>query len=69
MQSSSGESGPGLHHVLFTTADYDSSVEKLKAVGIGSLANGELGDARFEYLDTRDLLGLIAELAVGDPDP
>jgi len=58
--------GPGVHHVMFGTDDYDRTAGSLKEGGVERILSGELQATRFQLFDTRDTLGLISELAEGD---
>lgn len=61
------EKGPGIHHVMFATPDYDECVARMAAQGIGSLGGGELQHTRFQMFDTAQSLGVICEIAAGEP--
>ena len=61
------DKGPGIHHVMFATADYDSCVKRMTDNQIGTLGGGELQHTRFQMFDTQTDLGLICEIAEGDP--
>jgi methylmalonyl-CoA/ethylmalonyl-CoA epimerase len=58
--------GPGVHHVMFGTSDYDGTVASLNGCGVEKIVSGELQATRFQLFDTRDTLGLISEFAEGD---
>lgn len=58
--------GPGVHHVMFGTGDYDGTVAALNGCGVERILSGELQETRFQLFDTRDALGLISEFAEGD---
>jgi methylmalonyl-CoA/ethylmalonyl-CoA epimerase len=58
--------GPGVHHVMFGTGDYDRAVAGLNGCGVERILSGELQATRFQMFDTRDTLGLISEFAEGD---
>jgi len=60
------EQGPGIHHVMFATGDYDACLDRMQANGIATMASGELQKTRFQLLDTADALGVIAEIADGE---
>ena len=61
------EKGPGIHHVMFATPDYDACAEAMAAQDIAVLGSGELQGTRFQMFDTEKSLGLICEIAEGDP--
>jgi 4-hydroxyphenylpyruvate dioxygenase-like putative hemolysin len=61
------EKGPGIHHVMFATGDYDECQDRMQANGVATLASGELQKTRFRLFDTVDALGLICEIAEGEP--
>ncbi|MCP3869105.1 MAG: hypothetical protein GY703_13580 [Gammaproteobacteria bacterium] len=61
------EQGPGLHHIMFVTPDYDACVERMHAQGVPVLGAGELQHTRFQLFDTQSDLGLICEIAEGEP--
>ena len=58
--------GPGVHHLMFGTNDYDGTVNDLVGCGVESILSGELQETRFRLFDTRETLGLISEFADGD---
>ena len=58
--------GPGVHHLMFGTDDYDRTVNSLKESGAERILSGELQATSFELFDTRKTLGLISEFAEGD---
>jgi 4-hydroxyphenylpyruvate dioxygenase-like putative hemolysin len=60
------ERGPGIHHVMFATGDYDTCLDRMQANGIATMASGELQNTRFQLLDTAEALGLICEIADGE---
>ena len=57
--------GPGLHHVMFETADYAHSRFHMAKNGIAEIASGDLQNNRFTLFDMRAQLGLIFEIAEG----
>lgn len=59
------ESGPGVHHVMLATDDYDADVGSLEENGVPTLLSGELQATRFQLFDSGDSLGTIIELARG----
>lgn len=61
------DKGPGIHHVMFATPDHDRCAERMAANNIPVLGSGELQDTRFQMFDTQKNLGLICEIAKGDP--
>jgi methylmalonyl-CoA/ethylmalonyl-CoA epimerase len=54
--------GGGLHHLGFDVKDMDKKIEALKSLGIGILMSGERVGARFAYMDTEPIVGVIVEL-------
>ncbi|NQD95009.1 hypothetical protein HP532_20370 [Pseudomonas sp. CrR25] len=61
------EQGPGVHHLLLAPAGDTDLSERLQARGIPLLAQGELQQSRFQLFDCRQALGLICEIAEGQP--
>jgi methylmalonyl-CoA/ethylmalonyl-CoA epimerase len=61
------DTGPGIHHVMFATGDYDECLDHMRANDIAMLASGELQTIRFQLLDTAEALGVIVEIADGGP--
>lgn len=61
------ERGPGIHHVMLGTSDYDQCLDHMGRQNIAALGGGELQSTRFQMFDTRELLGFICEIADGDP--
>jgi 4-hydroxyphenylpyruvate dioxygenase-like putative hemolysin len=59
------ESGPGVHHIMLATNDYDADVSSLEERGVPTLLSGELQTTAFRLFDSRDSLGTIIELAHG----
>ena len=61
------ERGPGVHHVMFSTPDFDGCSQALQEAGLALAAAGEYQETRFQLLDGREELGLILEIASGGP--
>jgi catechol 2,3-dioxygenase-like lactoylglutathione lyase family enzyme len=61
------DKGPGIHHVMFGTPDYDRCIEHFATNDIAAMGGGELQRTRFQMFDTRKILGVICEIADGDP--
>jgi 4-hydroxyphenylpyruvate dioxygenase-like putative hemolysin len=61
------EKGPGVHHIMFVTPDYESCLDRMQASGVPVLGAGELQQTRFHLFDTQADLGLICEIAEGEP--
>ena len=59
--------GPGVHHLMFGTHDYQHSVDKMHRYGVESFVTGELQATEFQLFDTQQMLGTICEFATGDP--
>jgi methylmalonyl-CoA/ethylmalonyl-CoA epimerase len=59
------ERGPGLHHVMFSVAEYDGLANHMADHGIQVLRSGRLQHTRFRLFDTETDLGLIVEIAEG----
>ena len=57
--------GPGIHHIMFGSADYGATCERLAAAGVTELASGELQQTQFKLFDAQATLGVICELATG----
>ena len=53
--------GGGLHHLGFDVKDLDKKVEALKNLGVGVLMSGERVGARFAYMDTEPIVGVVFE--------
>jgi catechol 2,3-dioxygenase-like lactoylglutathione lyase family enzyme len=60
------EKGPGIHHVMFATPDYDKCSAAMAENDIAVIGSGELQQTRFQMFDTSDALGLICEIAEGE---
>jgi len=58
--------GPGVHHLMFGTSDYQNTVHSMRRNGVKSIASGELQTTRFQLFDTVEMLGTISEFAEGD---
>jgi len=58
--------GPGVHHLMFGTSDYQNTVDNMRQNGVKNIASGELQKTRFQLFDTIDMLGTISEFAEGD---
>ena len=61
------QSGEGLHHLGFYLSDLDRRMASVRQTGLPVLLEGRLklaggSQARFAYLDTRELCGTIVEL-------
>ena len=61
------EHGPGVHHLLLAPAAGTQLSERLQTIGVALLACGELQQSRFQLYDCRQALGLICEIAEGEP--
>lgn len=61
------EHGPGVHHIMLATPDYDHCLDRVKMAGIDLLGSGTLQNTRFALLNTQADLGLICEIAQGGP--
>ena len=59
--------GPGVHHLMFSTNDYQHTVEQMRRNGVMSIVSGELQATEFRLFDTRQMLGTISEFATGNP--
>jgi len=60
------DKGPGIHHVMFAAADYESCLDRMQKNGFETLASGELQNTRFQLLDTIEALGAVIEIADGE---
>jgi 4-hydroxyphenylpyruvate dioxygenase-like putative hemolysin len=58
--------GPGVHHLMFGTSDYQDTLDNMQQKGVKNIASGELQATRFQLFDTVDMLGTISEFAEGD---
>lgn len=61
------DGGNGFHH-LYSFADFDSEMERLKAAGHAVAHSGRLGNIRFAYVDTREALGGMTECCDDVPE-
>jgi len=61
------EHGPGIHHVMLGTSDYGTCLDHMHSQNIATIGGGELQGTRFQMFDTQELLGIICEIADGDP--
>jgi hypothetical protein len=61
------EHGPGIHHVMLGTPDYDGCLDHMKKQNVATIGGGALQSTRFQMFDTQRLLGFICEIADGDP--
>lgn len=59
--------GPGVHHLMFGTDNYQHTVEEMHRHGVKRIASGELQATEFQLFDTRQMLGTISEFATGEP--
>jgi 4-hydroxyphenylpyruvate dioxygenase-like putative hemolysin len=59
------DKGPGIHHIMFATSDYEKCSATMAANNVGLLGSGELQQTRFQMFDTEKDLGLICEIAEG----
>jgi len=59
--------GPGVHHLMFGTNDYQHTVDEMRRHGVQSFVTGELQMTEFRLFDTQQMLGTICEFATGDP--
>lgn len=64
-----GSSGVGatVHHLGMVSRDLDADLDRYAGRGVPTVFRGELGTARFAYLDTRPSIGCMTELV--EPDP
>jgi 4-hydroxyphenylpyruvate dioxygenase-like putative hemolysin len=61
------DKGPGVHHVMFATPDYDGFLKTMQEEGVETLVSGELQKTRFCLLDTLETIGVVSEIADGEP--
>ena len=60
------EHGPGIHHVMLSTDDFNAAAKQLGGSGLAALAEGELQGGRFRLYDSERMLGVIVEIAEGE---
>ncbi len=58
--------GPGVHHIMFGTEDFDGASAHLERSGLAPVAEGELQQSRFQLFDGSAELGLVIEIAEGE---
>jgi methylmalonyl-CoA/ethylmalonyl-CoA epimerase len=58
--------GEGLHHFGFDVKNMDERIAGLQSLGIGVLQSGETANAKFAYMDTESLVGVIFEFLERD---
>ncbi|MBA7555171.1 hypothetical protein ES705_47824 [subsurface metagenome] len=56
------EKGEGIHHLGFDVKDIEKKLALCKEIGIKIIQGGQGETARFEYLDTAEIGGVIFEL-------
>ena len=61
------DKGPGIHHVMFGTPDYDRCIKHLASKKCETIGGGEFQHTRFQMFDMQKTLGIICEIADGDP--
>ena len=54
--------GEGLHHLGFDVKNMNERIAGFQSLGIGVLQSGEGATAKFAYMDTESLVGVIFEL-------
>lgn len=59
--------GPGLHHIMFEPVEFDQCGQQLEEQGYTVIGEGELQQTRFKLFDVKEDLGLICEIAEGEP--
>lgn len=59
--------GPGLHHIMFEPVEFDQCGQQLQEQGHTVIGEGELQQTRFKLFDCKEDLGLICEIAEGEP--
>lgn len=59
--------GPGVHHLMFDTDDYQLTAARMRRNEVKSVVSGELQSTEFHLFDTRQLLGTCCEIAMGNP--
>ena len=64
------EHGEGLHHLKMKVESYEEQLKSLQEKDIKVVQSGgaHQGRRRYAYLDTKDDLGFITEIAEGSPD-
>jgi len=61
------EKGPGVHHVMFATEDYEKCKQKLLDNQLLLLAEGKLQQTECVLFDSLSKLGMVLEIAKGEP--
>jgi methylmalonyl-CoA/ethylmalonyl-CoA epimerase len=61
------EQGPGIHHIMLGTKDYDKCLGHMDGHNVPAIGGGALQGTRFQMFDTQELLGFICEIADGEP--
>jgi methylmalonyl-CoA/ethylmalonyl-CoA epimerase len=61
------EHGPGIHHIMLGTKDYDKCLVHMDQQNVAAIGGGALQSTRFQMFDTQELLGFICEIADGEP--
>ena len=55
--------GPGIHHVMFSTPDYDGTLQHMLDHGYQAVSEREVQGSRVHVFDTMADLGLLCEIA------
>jgi 4-hydroxyphenylpyruvate dioxygenase-like putative hemolysin len=61
------EHGPGIHHVMLGTRNFDRCLDHMERQEVTTVGGGELQGTRFQMFNTQELLGFICEIAEGGP--
>lgn len=60
------ERGPGIHHLMFATSDYEKCSATMTEKNVALIGGGELQHTRFQMFDTQKDLGFLCEIAEGE---
>ena len=58
--------GPGVHHIMLGTEDFEGASAHLEDGGLALIAEGELQQSRFQLFDGSAELGVVVEIAEGE---
>jgi len=55
--------GDGVHHIALKVNDLNNSIEYLNNLGMGIIQSADFTNGNYHYIDTKEQLGIILELA------